>query len=123
MLRRTRTSNRRLIGVFVALFVVGLGAAQFAAASVPPFSPLASPHASQAQPGALREERSRRSTQPTSTPAPQGPIIVPPGGPPLVGSIALTDQSFICRGPVDLNSVNVTIDANSKTRLAVQLGQ
>jgi|SRR3954452_15255340 hypothetical protein len=53
----------------------------------------------------------------------QGNMVVPPGGPPLTGSITLTDRAFICRGALALKSLTVTIDASSPTRLAVQLGQ
>src|SRR5438874_979604 len=87
MPRLTYASDRRTVGVVLALLIVVLTAAHLAAAST------------------------------------QGNMVVPPGEPPLTGSITLTDRAFICRGSLALKSLTVTIDASSPTRLAVQLGQ
>jgi hypothetical protein len=49
-----------------------------------------------------------------------GEFIVPTGGQPLTGSVNLTDQTFLCYGPLKLKSLQVTIDANSPVKAAVK---
>jgi hypothetical protein len=49
-----------------------------------------------------------------------GEFIVPTGGPPLTGSVNLTDQTFLCYGPLNLKSLQVTIEADSPVKAAVK---
>lgn len=84
----TYTSDRRTVGVVLALVIAVLAVAQFATAGVPYKTP--------------------------------GEFIVPTGGRPLTGSVTLVDQTFLCYGPLNLKSLQVTIDANSPVKAAVK---
>src|SRR6266849_2287364 len=41
---------------------------------------------------------------------------------PLTGAINLVDQTWVCRGPVDLDSVTVTVTPASNQQDAIHLG-
>jgi hypothetical protein len=113
---RARTSDRRSIAIVLALLIAGLTGARLAAASpTSPGLPLSS-H--------LHGKPTSTSAPPPTTTAPSSSgssVGVPPGGPPLTGSITLTDQTFLCYGPLNLKSLQVTIDARSRTSAAVKL--
>lgn len=113
---RAGTADGRSIGVVLALVIAGLGGAHLASASVPPPSPLAPPHSR------YGHHRPSQSGPPTSTsPDPSSSASGSPSPPPpLTGSIALTDQTFLCHGPLNLKSLQVTIDARSTVTEAVK---